>query len=349
MKTINVIQTSGILLTIAAVSFMASCKKEIKPVAKATPVKSSFYDFTHWKSALTDPIQNFQLDASKGGTIRGDRGYTFTIAPSSLKDRNGNTVSGTVKVELIEVTNVIEMMATGAQTEAVDGILGSAGMFKLEITQNWNRLQLNKSKPIQATVTANPDAQLDNIEVFQGRSESDNTDTVIRWLRGNGPRPLFADSLEEFYDSLKMVWEKKRVIKFELTFLGWCNLDAYFNSPTGESIQVKVSGVEDHIDTRVIMHLIQNNLKGLIDLNPIKNVNNPIDYTSKPYNLPLGWEIRIIVVTRDKDYNLSYETRTITNTQGIVHEFKNLKPISDKDLEEPTHRNQHFDKGGLYK
>lgn len=336
MKANHLFPRISIVLTICFATILPGCKKNHDhPLADNQPaIKSNFNSFTRWKSALPIQTQSFKLDASKGGTIRGDRGYTFTIAPSSLKDWDGNNVSGIVNVELIEVTTATEMLATGAQTEAVDGILGSAGMFNLRITQNWNPLQLDKSKPIQAMVTADPNAQLDNIEVFQGQSQSNLGDTIIRWLSSNGPRPVFSDSLEEFYDSLELIWKEKRAIKFELTFLGWCNLDAYLNSPTGENIQVKVPGVENHIDTRVIMYLKQSNLKGLVDLKPIDNGKNPTDYQTKPYNLPLGWEIRIIVVSRDKDNNLTYETRTITNNQGIVHEFKNLKPISDKDLED---------------
>jgi hypothetical protein len=82
------------------------------------------------------------------------------------------------------------------------------------------------------------------------------------------------------------------------------------------------------------MYIEQENLKGLVPMffNG-RGANDQRVFSSNLYKLPLGWNIRIIVVTRDKDYNLFYETRIITNATGAVHEFKDLKSVSDIDLE----------------
>ncbi len=319
----------------------AGCKKDkvvINPTGETK--KSSFSDFSRWRKSLTIPKQRFSLNASNGGTIRGDRGYEFSFRPGTLVDQNNNPITGFVNIELIEATNAYEMMATGAGTSAVDGILGSVGMFSLNITQDGRQVFVNQTQPIQAMVTANPDASMDGVSLFQGTpdtisiSRGDGFDSEIEWSRRNDSTRFNADSIRNIWDSIQRSELRKRCIRFDLYFLSWCNLDKYWNNLSGAIVQVYVPDIEEHFDTKVIMYLEQENLKGLVSLYPDYNwPKNATQYSSSNYRLPIGWKIKLIVISRDKDYNLLYETRTITNAAGTVHTFKNLTPISDEDLE----------------
>jgi hypothetical protein len=331
----NLLKTTLLLAIGSALLLMGSCKKD-KTIISAGPekIKSTFSNFSNWRGSLAVPTQKFRLDATKGGLIRGDRGYEFTIRPGTLLDWNNNPVTGLVDVELTEVTNAFEMMATGAGTWAEDGILGSVGMFNLTITQGGNPVLVNPNQPIQAMVTANPDASMQGVRLFRGlERDSAFNDFIVRWRQENDTTRFNADSLREVYDSIQRSFVRKRCIRFDLSFLNWCNLDKFWNGP-GEMVRVEIPNILENIDTRVYVYIERDNLKGLIPLyQDGQGTNKQLIFNSRGYTLPVGWKIRIIVATRDKDYNLFYETRLITITAGGVHELKDLKPISDLDLE----------------
>jgi hypothetical protein len=335
MKLKRKLLTIGLALSLGATLLLPSCKKD----KDQTPdkQKSSYRSFAEWRQSLSVPKQTFTLNASTGGNIRGDRGYDFTIAPGTLIDGFNNPVTGNVVVELTEVTNAYEMAGTGAGTLADDGILSSVGMFNLRITQGGNPVFVNPNQPIQAMVTTNENATMDGVSLFRGNNtiDSSNNDSRVVWTRDADSTIRFnADSIRNVWDSIQRTFIRKRCIRFELKFLSWCNLDRYINNPNGETIRIEIPGIADHVDTRVFIYLDQDNLKGLVNLFfDGQGSNNQNLYSSRFYKLPLGWKIRVIVATLDKDFNLTYETRLITNTTGAVHEFKDLKPVSDAELE----------------
>jgi outer membrane protein assembly factor BamB len=328
----NRLKSSLLLAISGTLLLLGSCKKD-KTIVNS--VKSAFTNFSQWRQSLAVPAQKFRLDMSTGGTIRGDRGYEFTLRPGTLVDGSNNPITGNVDIELIEVTNAYEMMATGAGTLANDGILGSVGMFSLNISQNGQPVNVNRSQPIQAMVTANPNASMQDVRLFSGNvNDTTFDDPTVQWREQNDSIRFNADSLRDVWDSIQKSFIRKRCIRFELNFLSWCNLDKYWNNPNGEAIVVHIPGTADHLDTKVFMYIEQENLKGLVPMffNG-RGANDQRVFSSNLYKLPLGWNIRIIVVTRDKDYNLFYQTRIITNATGAVHEFKDLKSVSDFDLE----------------
>ena len=335
----HLMKPSIIMAFAALFLFIAGCKKD-NVVIDPGPEKqqSSFRDFFSWRQSLPLPIQKFRLDVSRGGTIRGDRGYEFTIMPGTLVDAANNPIKGMVDIELLEVTNAYEMMASGAGTWAVNGILASIGMFSLTITQNGQDVFVNRNQPIQAMVTANPNAGIEGIWLFRGNADSIPTvlleDMGVRWSLVNSNSGFQADTVRNVWDSVQRQLVKRRCIRFDLNFLRWCNLDKYINNVDGEQIVVEIPGIGDHVDTRVYMYLEQENLKGMVSMQQAgMGADRQRIFNSQNYRLPLGWQIRIIVVTRDKKGNLFYETRIITNASGAVHEFKDLKSISDEDLE----------------
>lgn len=332
----NRLKSSLLLAISGTLLLLGSCKKDKTVIDPgSSKLKSAYTNFSQWRQSLAAPTQKFRLDMAKGGTIRGDRGYEFTIRPGTLVDGSNNAITGNVDIELIEVTNAYEMLATGAGTWAGDGILGSVGMFSLNISQNGQPVNVNRNQPIQAMVTANPNASMQDVRLFRGVvDDSTFNDFAVQWWRQNDSTRFNADSLRDVWDSIQKSFNRKRCIRFELNFLSWCNLDKYWNNPNGEAIVVHIPGTADHHDTKVYMYLEQENLKGLVPMlyNGL-GINNQRIFNSNMYKLPLGWNIRIIVVTRDNDYNLFYETRMITNATGAVHEFKDLKSVSDLDLE----------------
>ncbi len=319
---------------ITSVIVLACKKDKVIIIQDGSPKTSKFNSFNSWKSSLKDPVQNFKVNGSAGTTIVGDRGYRFYFAPGSLLDNMGKPITGTVNVKLTEVTNPADMLATGARTEAVDGILGSAGMFNLELNYNGNPAYINPSKPVKAEVMSNPDADLSNVKVFNGQLQSDSTgDTTVKWRNQDSSfqKYLNYDSLKKVYDSIQKEYLQKRCIKFDLYFGNWCNLDAYFNSPTGAPVRVKAENTKGNKDTRVFMYLTNSNLKGFYELR--RDITDPEEFNSTYYNLPIGWKMLIVVVTRTQKDEVQFETKEVTNASGTVHVLKNRIGITDENLE----------------
>lgn len=309
-------------------AFTACQKKDL------SITKSAYGSFSKWSNTMAPPKQKFTVNLTTGGTIVGDHGYRFYFAPGSLLDQAYQPVTGNVEIYLTEVTNVIEMLGSGARTEAYNGILGSAGMFNLTLTKNGKALYINPAKPVKATVMANSDVNMSGVTLFSGSKAIDSAtgDSSIKWNQRDSLGTKFNwDSLNRIYDSINKVYLEKRCIRFDLNFSGWCNLDAYYNDPSGASIMIKAEGTKSNLETRVFMYLKQGYLTGLYELS--KDYTDNELFTSTYYNLPIGWSIKIIVVTRTQDKELKYQVRDITNATSTVHSFSSLTPVSDSDLE----------------
>jgi hypothetical protein len=327
----NKIVFAAIILAVTLGFF--ACKKDRTTVFvnnkpnNSTPA-SKFSTMSSFYKTLRPQTQSFQVDAVAGGTVRGDKGMTFQFAPNSFRTYSGAAVTGKVNISLIEVTRYAEMMGTSARTEAFNGVLGSAAMFNIIATQNGQPLLT--SNVIKTSIPVNKDADLTNIKKFEGIIVPDTAqDTTIKWDTDSIPFKFNADSLKQVYDSLMKIWEEKRIVKFDLYIFGWCNLDMYYNSPTGCPIRVTYTGITNLLSAEVYMKLNQSNLKGLYRLSYDQTKD---EFNSTYFNLPPGWNIHIIVLLKDKNKKVYKEDRIITNAV-TVHNFSNLKEISDDDLE----------------
>lgn len=287
---------------------------------------SRFATMSAFYRTLKPAEQSFSINASTGGSFRGKRGLKFKFAPNAFVDNMGNPVTGDVRIRLTEVTNYAEMMGTGARTEAVNGILGSAAMFNITATKNGQ--PLNLAIPMQASIPVNESASLTNIKLFTGDITSQK-DSSISWTPLDSGFRFNADSLSNVYDSLKKEYERKRIVTFDLYTFGWCNLDAYYNSPSGFSVRATFEGITDILNAECYIKLNQDGLKGLYRLTYDLLTK---EFNSTNYNLPPGWNIHLILLVKDNNKKVYIEDRIISNGSNI-HHFSNLKEISDAYLE----------------
>lgn len=328
MENKNSMLVKSFTIMILTVLCFFACKKD------HLSQKSAYASFSKWSKTMAPPKQKFTVNLTTGGTIVGDHGYQFYFAPGSLMDQSFQPITGNVEVTLTEVTSVTEMIGSGAGTKAYDGILGSAGMFNLTLKKGGQDVYINPNKPVKAQVMADPNADMSGVTIFKGYQVPDTfSDTSVYWYpkKDSVKTQINWDSFKRVYDSIAKVYKEKRCLKFDLNFSGWCNLDAYYNSPSGAEIVVKAEGTASNFETRVFMYLNQNNLKGFYELYPDNSQKE--QYSSQNYNLPIGWTMKIIVVTRTESKELKYEARTITNASSTVHTFNSLKTVSDDDLE----------------
>ncbi|MBC7425183.1 MAG: hypothetical protein H7321_01505 [Bacteroidia bacterium] len=312
-------------------SFFHACKKDRTNVvyeSKPAIQSSNYATLASFYKTMRPQTQTFEIDGSAGGLIRGNRGMEFRIAPNTFVNNQGIPVTGKVKITLIEVTNYAEMMGTGARTEAIDGILGSAAMFNINATNNG--VIVYPSMPIKAAIPINKDININNVNNFTGVvTLNNNNDTTIKWVKDSIKVVYNADSINRVYDSLLKVYNEKRIVKFDLYVCGWCNLDAYYNDPSGFPIKCTFSGISDVVSSEAYIKLNEQYLKGFyrLEYDDVKK-----QFSSTYYNLPSGWKINIIVLLKDKNKKVYMQDMVISN-DGKVYDFTQFAEISDANLE----------------
>jgi len=318
----------GFILALVTIA-LYSCKKEPEPVwvDKTETVPSVNYtspkDFN--KKMLPAP-QQFAIDASKKVTITTSSGSNFTFDPGSFYNTSGYINSGNIDIKITEVNKTSEMIATGAGTEAIKGILASAGMFKIEASQSGKPINLDMNKPISVQIPAGPNATVDGFKLFKG-TENPSEDKVV-WDEAE------QDSSTGF-DSLRL--EKigsKNIFTFKMNFLNWCNLDQYYNykQGTAESIKVSVTGDYGNLNTEIYLYFTTTGgAKGAVRM--YSDQTNK-QWNTSGYKLPLNDKFKIIATAINiNTKQLEYQILNITHETGKVHNFDRMTPISETDLE----------------
>ena len=107
-----------------------SCKKDKESTHSntITPVSTLAQFVTKYKTQS----QYFTVTVGQNSTITGAQGTIINITPSSF---NGS-VTGTVQLELKEYYNRKDIILGNLQTLSDNGLLATAGMIYIDVTQN---------------------------------------------------------------------------------------------------------------------------------------------------------------------------------------------------------------------
>lgn len=130
---------------------------------------------------LRPKSQFFEFDASSDFTITGKKGTHLYIPRNSFIDKNGQTVTGKVKIELIEVVTVGDFVKANLQTLSNGSLLQSEGMLFIDAKSNGQTVALAKGKKIQVELPKVPNnAVASNIKIFSGTYDSTGK---INWVK----------------------------------------------------------------------------------------------------------------------------------------------------------------------
>ncbi len=106
--------------------------------------------------------QSFSLNAAQGGSIIGSHGTIINVLPHAFVDHDGNPVTGTVDVELIEAMVPGDMVRLNMQTVAIGGngekmLLQSGGELRLRAEQNGEQVTVAPGAAIIHVPVDQPD------------------------------------------------------------------------------------------------------------------------------------------------------------------------------------------------
>ena len=128
------------LLAIAAIAFIASCKKSHNATVTAgTPSLNQLF------AGLRSTPQNFSVTAGRDTVVYGSKGTKLHFYANSFQNAAGAIItSGTVYLSLIEMYKPGDMIANRATTMANGQILQSGGQITMTATMNGQPVYANK-------------------------------------------------------------------------------------------------------------------------------------------------------------------------------------------------------------
>jgi hypothetical protein len=102
-----------------------------------------------------DPVQSFRLSPNKQNIIKGQEGSIFILPKNTFVDKNGQAINTTVELKLIEAYSLEDMIKHELETRTTDGLLITAGMFKLTAkTTEGEEVFIDQQNPIRVKVAA---------------------------------------------------------------------------------------------------------------------------------------------------------------------------------------------------
>lgn len=173
MKTI-------ISLTLIVLIFTLSCKKENETTTTTTPKTNQSEFLTKYKA----PSQFFTVVAGQNTNITGANGTIITINQNSFYP----IMSGNIKIELKEFYSRKDIILNNLQTISDNGLLATAGMIYIDVTQNGAAVNNWKIHTIMPAQITNP-----NIKMFYSYTQP--SDSSIIWTLSNDSNYLSWDTV----------------------------------------------------------------------------------------------------------------------------------------------------------
>ncbi|OEK09719.1 hypothetical protein A8C32_11040 [Flavivirga aquatica] len=314
----NLKNTFGTLLIMTLL--FTSCSKNNDDVDII--IRATAEDFSNLKQeALNNQTQNFQFNAEDGTiSLTSEKGVQINLNGSCLT-LNGNSITGTVDLEFIELFDKGHMLTTNKPTMGTlpngdKALLISGGEFFVNATQNGESLDISCS--IQLAIPSNLTGGIDNdMLLWKGRiDENDN----LAWdqVRDNatGQGGVFAEG-NQYYAFLGD--------------FGWSNVDRFYNDPRPKTtILVNVPEGYNNTNCSVFLSYDGENT-GLANLDTYDS--NTGLFSEHYGQIPIGLECHVIFVTEDaNDWKYAIKAATITENGIITFTNDDTSTVTEAQL-----------------
>ncbi|WP_299219395.1 hypothetical protein [uncultured Aquimarina sp.] len=254
-----------------------------------------------------EALQTTILNAGGSGEVYGSEGTILYFPPNSFEDQNGDPVTGSVTIELIEIYDKAKMLLTkmptnGKRPNGDVETLVSAGEFFINATQNGEQLQLANDFQLFAPA----DEFDEDMRIFNGQDNDCNGDEMqcdIVWeedeqgglepMQREGPNGQGVSGYGGFISNF-----------------GWTNLDRWYNYEGPKTIvYADVPEGFDNTNSNVyISYDGEPTALALLDI-----YNSETGLFSEHYGLiPIGLEVHFIFVSvQDDQYVYAIQGATI--------------------------------------
>jgi len=272
-----------------------------------------------------DRTQHFTIYAATGGNIAGEKGTIVKFGGNAFQKLNGDAVSGSVDVKLIEVYDRSTMLLTKRPTNGKNEdnkveTLVSGGEFYVNATQDGIQLKLVSGYTIVAP-TSNTGEIDQDMRMFSGVENCVGDDCDVTWEE-NKDRGI---EIGEFQTTGGI---QTAYYVFQNHF-GWTNIDRWFNDPRSKtSIFVKVPEGFDNSNCAVfIAYEGEPTALGRFD----KYDNSSKMFTEHYGLIPIGIKIHVILISVIDDA-VHYAVESATVTEDHVVTIADVESITEEEL-----------------
>lgn len=220
----------GLAITIATIGAVVLVKKIINKNSSEVLYELNEQGNTNWSEADKRlESQVFKLNPLRDTIIETKNGIVFSIPAKAFLNKQGETPTETIDVEIKEAMTASEIIKAGLSTMSNGKLLETGGMFYVNARVGEENLTIDKSKPLNANVPVNNNKK--DMMLFKGERKADGS---INWI---DPKPLKKRLTtvditklnfypEHFLDSLKNmgfdVKNKKLTDSIYYSFSGYC-------------------------------------------------------------------------------------------------------------------------------
>lgn len=240
-----------ILLLAMTMSYMVSCNSDSSELQNSE-LKNSKRDSYRISDELAELRSNALSDLNIGGTVNYNpeegivfrpkspkgSGTTITIPPHALVDRNGNEISGPIKIDYIEIFSKEKMLVANTPTMGrisregeEKGILISGGEFYINITDRENEVVELRDAITIGIETDNSDADSNGMILWNGENDQEGD---LTWEETEDGSMTFEGGETMFFEG-----NQYNILISNSDNFGWCNVDKFFENggnPTSFSV-----------------------------------------------------------------------------------------------------------------
>lgn len=253
--------------------------------------------------ARENAIQSFTIDASTGGTIIGNNGTQLYFPPNGLTHLGGETVSGDVTIEFIEVYSRADMLTLNLPTNGkrdngdIVSII-SGGEFYINATQDGN--QLVAETPFGLTA---PTADFDPEMTVFLPEDCDRLDCDVVWEEDENANIQGGE-----IQNADGTWTSAYFAP--LTNFGWTNLDRWWAYEDPKTL-VYVDVPEGFNETNSAVYVSYDGEPNALAF--FDTYDTDLDMFTEHYGqMPIGLEVHFIFVSvQEGSYVYAIQSATI--------------------------------------
>lgn len=256
------------------------------------------------ENAFNSLKQNAAFNAEDGITFESAAGVTLTIWGNCLS-LNGDSVTGAVELEFVEVFDRGNMLTTNATTVGLDNgemkQLISGGEFQIKAYQNGEELTLDCGMMISVP-TAITGGEVPGMGPFEG--EIDNDGNLV-WLPQNTEFWVGEHQGTETYNAF-------------VENFGWFNCDVFVNDPDPKT-EIQISVPQGFNNDNASVYLAR--------------MGETSSLAFLYGEFPIGLQAHIIFLSEHEgDFRYAIQTITVVDGQQVVFTLEETAIASVEDL-----------------
>lgn len=277
-----------------ATAMLVSCNNDDDTPNRevATPNEQNFKDLRAKALENLKQTAEFQVDGVGNITFT-SKGGVEVVIPEECLHINGNGVTGTVKLDFVELYNPSDILATNVATMGYDEmgqlrLLVTGGAFNIHLTQNGNTIQTgcNYSMKVPASNTGGVKQEMDLWYGFVDEN-GDLSWNLAGCQGGENPMGYKVTNNNTCSDISKY----NESYYLSLTQFGWINCD-YFYGNDNEKTEVAIKLPQGYNNKNTEVFFAYKGVRGIM-----RAYDKPEQQLFMSYPSPIGIDAYVIVTS----------------------------------------------------